>query len=125
MSPKIAVLAGGALFADGVISRMRRSYPAIHFDMIDAGEHDMLGKIIACAMDILVLVQPDANLVGMLQNQLYPVLPHLKMIIIESHSDRARILQWNEQPVNQVGDIMNMIHTLVEDRSSTQAETSR
>ena len=125
MSPKVAILGGGSLFTDGIISRLRNSYPSTFYEVIDLNGPDPLVKMISLALDIVVMIQPDAECALKLQRELYSMFPHLKMIIIEPQSDRARLIQWDEFQANKVGDISNMISNLAKDDQNSALENPR
>jgi hypothetical protein len=123
--PKVAILTGRSLFTDGFICRLKHTIPLMIFEVIDMCEADALARIIAYAPDIVVMDQQNPEFVAQIHNRLYPVIPHLKMIIVEPQADRARVVQWDEYPACQMGDILKMINNLAEGDQNTAPEFSR
>lgn len=112
MSAKVAILGTGTLFADGIISRLQRSYTSTSIEVIEMNGPDPLVKMISDPLDCVVLVHQDPVFVASLQSELYSLFPRLKIIIIEPHSDQARVVQWAEYPAYEVGDILTIISDL-------------
>jgi DNA-binding NarL/FixJ family response regulator len=123
--PKVAILTGRSLFTDGFICRLKRSIPLITYEVIDERAEDAMQRIVAYAPDIVVMDQQDPAFISKLHSALYPVIPHLKMIIVEPQADRARVIQWAEFPACKVGDILNMINNLAEGDQNPAPEFSR
>ena len=123
--PKIAILVGRSLFTDGIISRLERSYSQVSFKTISLFSPNLFAEIVAFSPDIMLMDQQNPEFMSRLQSKLSPVMPRLKVVIVGREVSRAQVIQWNEYPASNVGDLLKVIGSLFEGDQNFVSETPR
>ena len=107
---RVVILASLSLFAEGVASRLRRHEARAEVLIVDPHAKDAIGLTVAAKPDAVILDASDPALPG---DQVWPLLlkslPGVRIVDLDSHTQRVRVVTSEEHTADEVRDLVDVI----------------
>jgi DNA-binding NarL/FixJ family response regulator len=106
----VVILSGYALFAEGIVSRLRQYLGMAEFKIVDPRQPGAMGQIAAVQPSIVILDSTDADATQFCSlRRLLRSFPKLKIIYLDPEQDRAQVVTSEQCPATTVSDLVEVI----------------
>jgi hypothetical protein len=106
----VAILSDQSLLTQGIISRLHNSAPAKDVQIVELGQPDVVGKLLAIKPDVIILESKElANNSLCPLNHLFGVIPHLVVMEVNIETSDIQVIRSNQYAASGIGDMLTML----------------
>lgn len=106
----VVILSGRGLFAEGVISRLRRQADRVEVHVVAADQPQAFERVVSARPAAVILDASDADIANSLPlSRLLEVLPEVRVLRLDPERDRVHVVTSEQHQASEIADLFSVI----------------
>jgi hypothetical protein len=111
--PRIVVLSGRTLFAEGIAASLRRSLDEREFQTMDAQQPEVIEHLVAFQPRVVILDASDEDVTQRCPlDSLLGAMPALTILRLDPQHEQLQVVMSRQRSIRNMSDIVGVINSL-------------